>query len=220
MVQSVQTRLAHRPKTLRAMGAAGVMLLYLATATPLAPAVTVLLAEADCSHHVAVERSASGLQVVLRHDCPSPPTHRHTLIARALTAFARPASPSQPDHVIRFGTLDAARKTAPLALEPPPESPVLDGLPVCDAQPLASRVTVLPAFPTAASCSERAAPSRPLDRPSYLIPPRSGLARWFPARLRAVGSPAFARRVALRPWDFHSLTQTAPKTQSTGCLWN
>ena len=77
-------RLVHlrRVPTLVRVGGSGLLLLYLLMATPLAPALTALLAMGDPSHHVAVQQTARGIRVVLRHDCLHSPTHRHGVVAR------------------------------------------------------------------------------------------------------------------------------------------
>ena len=61
-----------------------------------------LLGFLDRSHHVAVQQGASGLQVVLRHECFNSSTHRHGMVARALTLMSEQRSAGQPDHVIQF----------------------------------------------------------------------------------------------------------------------
>jgi hypothetical protein len=86
----------------RRVTASGLLGLFLLIAMPLGPVLTVLLGMADRSHHVAIQRADGGIQVVLRHDCANSPTHRHGLVARALTLIARRPVQSQPDHVIQF----------------------------------------------------------------------------------------------------------------------
>jgi hypothetical protein len=93
--------------------AAGCLLwLFLVTTTPLAPVLTTGAGLADRSHHVALQQTARGIQVVLRHECPNSPTHRHGIVARALTLMAERPVGSQPDHIIQF--------TASAPLEQPP----------------------------------------------------------------------------------------------------
>ena len=94
------------------------LLLYLVTATPLAPVAIALLAGMDRSHHVALRQTTQGRQVVLRHDCPTSPSPRHGMLARALTVFAQEAAAPQSDHVIQVGAMDTAQQAPALEIEP------------------------------------------------------------------------------------------------------
>jgi hypothetical protein len=109
--------------TFRLVSGSLVLALYLLTATPLAPALTALLALADRGHHLAMQQTSGGIAVVLRHDCFNSPTHRHAFIARTLTLLAQPTSASQPDHVIQFGAsaMSAETAIALVAVESAPE---------------------------------------------------------------------------------------------------
>jgi len=109
-----------------------VLLLYLVIATPLAPALTTLLAVFDRSHHVAVQQTEKGLQVVLRHGCLTWPMHRHGMLARALTVLARRTTAPQSDHVIQFGAMDSSQQAPALAIEPTSNSPEPGGNVVCE----------------------------------------------------------------------------------------
>jgi hypothetical protein len=96
--------------------ATGVLLLYLLTSSPLAPVFTTLIATTDRSHHVAIQQTSGGIQIVLRHDCLNSPAHRHGLAACLLTTFAQRTTASQPDHVIQFSGADAAMLTPALSV--------------------------------------------------------------------------------------------------------
>src|SRR6185436_10784128 len=97
---------------LRRVGASCLVLLYLLAGTPLTLAVTTLLATSDRSHHVAVQATAEGIQLVLRHDCVNSPTHRHGIVARTLTLMAQRPVEGQPDHVIAFAASAASHQAA------------------------------------------------------------------------------------------------------------
>src|SRR5689334_3226943 len=90
-----------RPMVQRVTGAV-LLLVYLVTATALAPALIALLAASDRSHQFGVQLSETGLQVVLRHECAGSLPHRHGWVARTLTLLAQPPTRSDPDHVIPF----------------------------------------------------------------------------------------------------------------------
>jgi hypothetical protein len=107
-------------------------LLYLLAATPLAPAMTALLAAFDGSHDVALQRTANGPQVVLQHDCVNLATHRHGMVALSLTLFAQRTTPSQPDHVIQFGAVDSLRQSSPPIIAPAPQFRLLAAFVRCD----------------------------------------------------------------------------------------
>jgi hypothetical protein len=99
------------------LGGGGLLLLYLFTATPLAPVVFSLFAGLDRSHHVAIQRTSIGLQVLLRHGCADLSSHRHGMLARALTVFAQRAAAPQSDHVIQFGSTDTVQQTPAFKIE-------------------------------------------------------------------------------------------------------
>jgi len=109
------------------------LLVYLAAATPLAPALTALLASMDRSHHVAIQQTMRGVEVVLRHHCFDSRPHQHGLAARVLILLAQRTTPAQPDHVIQFGTTDTVRETSKLIVEPEPCCLVPDAFPALGA---------------------------------------------------------------------------------------
>jgi len=114
------------PRNRQSPGLVGVsclLLLYLVTATSLAPVAVTLLAGTDRSHHVAIQQTSKGLQVVLRHGCVDPAAHRHGLLAQALTAFAQRAASPQSDHVIQFASTDVLQQTSALVIESACDSP-------------------------------------------------------------------------------------------------
>ncbi len=99
------------------------VLLYLLTATPLSPLLTLLLAMTDSSHHVVLGQTKSGIQVVLRHDCFHSPTHRHSIVARAITLVAQRPTEGNPDHVIRFADSPITEQLSTLAVTPAIDPP-------------------------------------------------------------------------------------------------
>lgn len=124
------------------------LLLFVLTSTPVAPVFTGFLGALDPNHHVLIRQTAHGLQVVLRHDCFHLPSHHHGLIARALTAFARPATARNPDHVIQFGSTENVQRTPAMAITPALQAQVVDGVPVSVAWFAAPRTASFPAaFP-------------------------------------------------------------------------
>lgn len=95
------------------------MLLYLLALTPVTAELTALIGATDRSHHVTVQQTDTGIQVVLQHDCLSRTMHQHGLVARALTLIAQRPAAGHPDHVIQFayGIGVQANATILLALE-------------------------------------------------------------------------------------------------------
>lgn len=118
------SKLLHRLPTLRLVCGIGLVMLYLAATTPLTPALTVLLAMADRSHQVSVQPALGGIQVVLRHDCVNNLTHRHGLLARALTRISQGATPGRPDHVIQFAASPISDRAPALVCSPASDAPV------------------------------------------------------------------------------------------------
>jgi hypothetical protein len=137
-----------RGRVLRALGGTGLLLLYLATATPMAAALTALLAAADADHCVAIRQTARGLQVVLRHACPNSPAHRHGMVARVLTLFAQRTTPAQMDHIILFGATDTVRESPPASVEPGSCAALLDAFTSGETRTYVARLHRCPAtFP-------------------------------------------------------------------------
>jgi len=110
----------------RLIGGGCLGLLYLLTATPVALALTALLALADSSHHLAIQQTEHGIQLVLHHDRVNSPTHRHGMVARALTLIAQRPVGAQPDHVIEFTARATSEQTPALAFGPTPDSLALE----------------------------------------------------------------------------------------------
>jgi hypothetical protein len=99
------------------------LLLYLATATPIAPLAVALLARLERGHQVALQHTAQGLRVVLRHGCLDSPAHRHGLVAQALTALAQRTASPQSDHIIQFASADVVQQTPAVSMESASDSP-------------------------------------------------------------------------------------------------
>ncbi len=154
-MQPDRTTPSRLPHTFRMLAGGCLALLYLLTATPVAPAITVLLAALDRSHQVAMQETANGLQVVLRHGCVNLASHRHGMVARALTLFAQQTTPSQSDHVIQFGAVDRLRQPSTPIMAPVPGLELHPATVPCDfllpAPLLTSSLVNLPRPPPAAS---------------------------------------------------------------------
>jgi hypothetical protein len=133
------------------------VLVYLLSAMPLVPGLTALLATLDRSHHVAVQQTADGLQVVLRHDCVNAPAHRHGLVARALTLIAQRPAEGHPDHVIQFAASATSQPASTFTLAPATGEPASILFPPCEFLPCvarpAARTAVRPRPPPDASGS-------------------------------------------------------------------
>ena len=105
----------HSGKSWRRFVGGWLICLYVFSATPAAPAFVALLGSADRNHRVALQQTADGIQLVLRHECANSPTHRHGLVARALTLLAQRPVAGKPDHVIQFATSTTALQAATVA---------------------------------------------------------------------------------------------------------
>jgi len=141
-MQLDRTTPSRRPQTFRPLGGGCLVLLYLLSVTPFTLALTALLATSDRSHHVAIQQTAIGLQLVLRHDCVNLGTHRHGMIARALTLFAqRTTTSSQSDHVIQFRVVDTMQQPSEPIIASALELQLLAALIPCDAGLCAPEMT-------------------------------------------------------------------------------
>jgi hypothetical protein len=88
-------------RALRLIAGWGALFLFVGVASPLGLGLAALAGALDRSHHLSVQGGRAGLQLVLQHGgCRA--AHHHGVLARALTVFARPASATNPDHVIQF----------------------------------------------------------------------------------------------------------------------
>ena len=94
------------------------LLLYAWVSSPFGLAVGALIGSFDCTHQVKLYAGSQGTQLVLHHDGKWI-THRHNPLARALVAFAQPASATNPDHVIQFSTPDSLSQLAQLSVPAP-----------------------------------------------------------------------------------------------------
>jgi hypothetical protein len=101
----MKSRTQRRRAWLRQLTAGGVLLLHLAAFSPLGVAFATAFGSLDRDHRLNLLAGDGGLQVVLRHQ-PGCLTHHHGSVARALTVFARPAGPGEPDHVLQFRSAD------------------------------------------------------------------------------------------------------------------
>jgi len=80
-----------------------------------------LLGTFDPNHHERILSGKSGLQLVLHHG-PNGNSHHHGAIAQALTLLAQPPTPSNPDHVIQFGSTEASQMSRPSGAQTAPLS--------------------------------------------------------------------------------------------------
>ena len=101
------------------------LLLYGGVFTPLGLGVAALAGSFDGSHHLSLHGGGPGLQLILQHgrNCTG---HRHGVVARALALFARPASATNPDHVIQFSAADSFSRQAQLKAPAPAACPQPD----------------------------------------------------------------------------------------------
>jgi hypothetical protein len=91
------------------------LLLYVGALSPVGFAATAVLGEMDPDHHIQFQPNANGLRLVLHHEgnCSR---HQHGAVARVLTAFAQPASNTDPDHVLQFSSANAITRAAQLSV--------------------------------------------------------------------------------------------------------
>jgi hypothetical protein len=87
----------------RQVAAAFGLLFYLVALSPIGMATVALLGALDSDHQALFKPSVDGLSLVLHHPAKCVP-HQHHAIARTLTLFSQPASPTNPDHVVRFAS--------------------------------------------------------------------------------------------------------------------
>lgn len=82
------------------------LVLYFLEYSPVGISATAFAGSLDSNHQVQLQAGERGLEVVLHHyhGCSG---HHHGVIAQALTLFAQPATATNPDHVIQFGSADS-----------------------------------------------------------------------------------------------------------------
>jgi hypothetical protein len=82
-----------------------VLALYFLDYSPVGVFAAALAGSFDSTHEARVQTGEHGLQLVLHHThgCVG---HHHGVVARTLTFFAQPATATNPDHVIQFGSAD------------------------------------------------------------------------------------------------------------------
>ena len=107
-------------RALRLIAGWGALFLFVGVSSPLGLGLAALGGSLDRSHRLSVQGDGSGLQLVLQHNrcCAA---HRHGVVARTLTLFAKPASATNPDHVIQFSAPDRLSPQAHLSA-PTPET--------------------------------------------------------------------------------------------------
>jgi hypothetical protein len=79
------------------------LLLYVGAFTPAGMGVVALLGAMDSDHQVRFQADAEGARLVMHHDARFV-RHHHGVVARMLTAFAVPSSPTDPDHILQFSS--------------------------------------------------------------------------------------------------------------------
>lgn len=97
------------PRSIRQVVGWAMLLAYVAVFSPAGLGMAAALGLMDSNHQLGFSGSDTGLRVVLHHRCHCG-VHHHGLIARTLTAFARPPSPTDPDHVLQFNSGNALIK--------------------------------------------------------------------------------------------------------------
>ncbi len=70
-----------------------------------------LLGSLDPAHHAAVYGGEQGIRLVLHHGAACG-RHHHGAVAKVLTFSAQPSTPTDPDHVIQFGSVETYRRQA------------------------------------------------------------------------------------------------------------
>ena len=115
---------------------------YVATATPILPVLTALLGSTDRSHHVALQQTAQGVQVVLRHECANLLAHRHGVVARALTLLAQ-RSTTGADHVIQFTSTAISEQTPVFTVTSASDSAAPDILSPSNFSPYSTGIAAL-----------------------------------------------------------------------------
>ena len=115
------------------------MLLYVGGFSPLGLGGAFLLGALDADHQVVLRTGAENVRVVLHHrgNCAQ---HQHGPVARALTIFAQPTSPTDPDHVLQFSSATRATRESQLVVPPAKQSELV-------AVGVAEPVSVLAAKP-------------------------------------------------------------------------
>lgn len=76
---------------------------YVSLSSPFGAQIAAALGSLDRDHRLILQAGDGGIRVVLHHDHYSA-AHHHGLAARTLALFAKPASATDPDHVLQFST--------------------------------------------------------------------------------------------------------------------
>jgi hypothetical protein len=92
------------------------LLLYVGAFSPIGMGAVAVLGAIDPDHHVLFQAGERGTRLVLHHEGRCPEQHHHGTLARMLTSFARPASNSNPDHVLQFGATTGDKRESQVAL--------------------------------------------------------------------------------------------------------
>jgi hypothetical protein len=79
------------------------LLIYSAACSPVGLGLAAMAGSFDASHRVVLAASERGGRVVLQHGARCV-QHRHGMMAKALTAFARPGNTADSDHVLQFNS--------------------------------------------------------------------------------------------------------------------
>jgi hypothetical protein len=74
-----------------------------------------LLGSLDPTHHAEVYGGERGLRLVLHHGSDCRP-HQHGAVAKVLTFFAQATTPTEPDHIVQFGSGESLRRQAPITV--------------------------------------------------------------------------------------------------------
>lgn len=111
---------AHSPANKSAVRFAGWcgLLLYVGALSPIGLGLGALLGTMDRDHRAILQPGAAGMRLVLRHESPCA-GHQHRVVARVLTAFAQPASSTDPDHVLQFTSPTSLMRDVQPVIAPP-----------------------------------------------------------------------------------------------------
>ncbi len=122
MVMSLTRNHAHHRVWLAAGWCA--LLLYAGACSPLGMGLAALAGSLDPNHQLLTSAGERGFRMVLHHGSRCA-THHHGLAARALTLFAQPANPANPDHLLQFSSADTLQGQSRTAAPQPDSQRVL-----------------------------------------------------------------------------------------------
>lgn len=99
------------------------LLLYAGACSPLGLGLAALTGTLDPNHQLLIGAGERSVRLVLHHG--SRCAHHHGVAARALTLFAQPANPANPDHILQFSSADALTSQSQISAPQPDSRSVL-----------------------------------------------------------------------------------------------